>query len=226
VNESADIVIPWFVTVCALLTVAPAVGIAVLPRTPWSARIGWAFSAIMFSLCCAVTALFFLALGGSPIGVVLCIASVAAGFVGPWTMFFWRRRVRDEPMPAIRQRSAAPLHESADEPCREPSASDAPETTMSVVVDVALAYFGAFFVVGALVLPLVDPFIGKRVLFTAGLESLVNGLESVMRAGHIETCGLLSGNCSDHDLRLAGFALAAVWLTVLRVRAYQRRASS
>ena len=47
---------------------------------------------------------------------------------------------------------------------------------------------------------MVEPYYATRVFVSLGLMSIVYGLESVFGWGVIETCGLLSGNCTSHDL--------------------------
>lgn len=58
----------------------------------------------------------------------------------------------------------------------------------------------AFFLAGAVVFPVVEPYYATRVFVSLGLMSIVYGLESVFGWGVIETCGLLSGNCTTHNL--------------------------
>lgn len=78
----------------------------------------------------------------------------------------------------------------------------------------------AFFLAGAVVFPLLDNFYLSRVLLTGGIAALLYGLESVVRMGHIETCGLLTGNCSQHSVRLIGcliwIALFVLWPRLVR----------
>lgn len=77
----------------------------------------------------------------------------------------------------------------------------------------------AFFFAGAIVFPLLNNFYLGRVLLTGGIAAVMYGVESVVRLGHIETCGLLIGNCSAHSVRLAGclvWAALFAWLSVRR----------
>jgi hypothetical protein len=72
----------------------------------------------------------------------------------------------------------------------------------------------AFFIAGALVFPLLNFYYMDRVIFSLGLVGLAYGVESIVRLGHIGTCGFTSGNCSDHSVRAVGFvfwALLLVW---------------
>ena len=89
---------------------------------------------------------------------------------------------------------------------------------MRVLGHLALSWFTAFFLCGAVVFPLLNPYYMNRVFFSAGLAGILYGLESVVRAGHIETCGLLSGNCGEHSLRAAGLVLWVAGFVALTVR--------
>ena len=89
---------------------------------------------------------------------------------------------------------------------------------MRVLAHVALSWFAAFFVCGAVVFPLLNPYYLDRVAYSGGLAALAYGLESVLRFGHIEACGFISGNCSQHSFRLAGCVLWAVLLAGLALR--------
>jgi hypothetical protein len=89
---------------------------------------------------------------------------------------------------------------------------------MRIALHIALSWFVAFFVCGAVLFPLFNPYFMDRVVLSAGLVGLMYGLESVVRAGHIETCGLLSGNCTQHTVRIAGFCLWVICFIALTVR--------
>jgi hypothetical protein len=58
----------------------------------------------------------------------------------------------------------------------------------------------AFFLAGAVVFPVIEPYYATRVLISVGLMSMVYGAECVLSWGTIETCGFLSGNCTTHNL--------------------------
>ncbi len=58
----------------------------------------------------------------------------------------------------------------------------------------------AFFIAGAIVFPIVEPYYASRILLSAGLMALVYGVENVLSWGTIETCGFLSGNCTIHRM--------------------------
>jgi hypothetical protein len=58
----------------------------------------------------------------------------------------------------------------------------------------------AFFLAGAVVFPIVEPYYATRVFVSLGLMALVYGIESVFGWGVIETCGALSGNCTTHNV--------------------------
>jgi hypothetical protein len=58
----------------------------------------------------------------------------------------------------------------------------------------------AFFLAGAIAFPIVEPYYATRVFASLGLMALVYGAECVLNWGTIETCGLLSGHCTTHDL--------------------------
>jgi hypothetical protein len=68
----------------------------------------------------------------------------------------------------------------------------------------------AFFLAGAVLFPIAEPHYASRIVVSLGLMALVYGGESVLNGGLIETCGLLSGNCSQHDLRPQAFGLWAL----------------
>ncbi len=72
---------------------------------------------------------------------------------------------------------------------------------IGICAAVAVTGVLAFFLAGAVVFPIVEPHYAPRVLGSLGLMALVYGVESVLGLGVIETCGFVSGNCSQHDLR-------------------------
>ena len=89
---------------------------------------------------------------------------------------------------------------------------------MRILGNLAIAWFAAFFLCGALLFPLLNPYYMSRVVLSAGLMSLVYGIESILRAGRIEACGLLSGNCTEHSFRAVGFILWAACFAALMLR--------
>ena len=92
---------------------------------------------------------------------------------------------------------------------REFGARETAVYAISACVAAVLSGFVAFFVAGAIVFPFVQPYYATRALFTLGV---MYGVESVIRLGHITTCGLLSGNCSEHSVRTIGFILWSILL--------------
>lgn len=58
----------------------------------------------------------------------------------------------------------------------------------------------AFFLAGAVVFPIIEPYYGARILTTLGLMALIYGIECIAGWGVIETCGFVSGNCTTHNL--------------------------
>jgi hypothetical protein len=88
----------------------------------------------------------------------------------------------------------------------------------------------AFFLAGAVVFPIVEPYYATRVWVSLGSMAIVYGFESLFSLGQITTCGFLSGNCTEHNvyshaielwmwLAAAGF----VALIALLVREQKRR---
>ena len=67
----------------------------------------------------------------------------------------------------------------------------------------------AFFIAGAVVFPIVESYYLSRVILSAGLMGIVYGFESVLRIGHITNCGALSGNCSEHSVRIYALVIWA-----------------
>jgi hypothetical protein len=82
---------------------------------------------------------------------------------------------------------------------------------------IPLSYLLGFFIAGAIVFPLHKPFYMSRVLLTLGLMGIVYGVESVMFRGHFETCGFLSGNCTQHNYEAAGWQCTAITFLLLLV---------
>jgi hypothetical protein len=66
-----------------------------------------------------------------------------------------------------------------------------------------------FFLAGAVVFPIIEPYYLPRVLLTLGLFGIGYGLNSVLTFGHVTTSGMLSGHDTVHDVRIFGFIL---WL--------------
>lgn len=98
---------------------------------------------------------------------------------------------------------------------------------MPTMIRLLAAMVPAFFLAGAVVFPLIESFTLARILVTGGMAALLYGLESVVRFGHVEICGLLSDNCTQYSVRLIGCLMWAA-LFVLRefVAARRRRAST
>jgi membrane-bound ClpP family serine protease len=69
----------------------------------------------------------------------------------------------------------------------------------------------AFFLAGAVVFPIVEPYYATRVIASLGLMAFVYGGECLLNWGVIETCGFLSGNCSTHNLYPYALSL---WLAI------------
>jgi hypothetical protein len=70
----------------------------------------------------------------------------------------------------------------------------------------------AFFLAGAVAFPIVEPYYASRVLLSFGFMALVYGAECVWNWGSIETCGLLSGNCTTHNLH---FYAIQIWYVLV-----------
>jgi hypothetical protein len=84
-----------------------------------------------------------------------------------------------------------------------------PRFILCVLLAIPLSYVIGFFVAGAIVFPVDQPFYRGRVLITLGWMGFVYGVESVMFRGHFETqlrsrwmamdCGLVPhlAHCRD-----------------------------
>ena len=98
---------------------------------------------------------------------------------------------------------------------------------MHTMIRLLAAMVPAFFLAGAVVFPLMENYVLGRVLVTGGVAALWYGLESVVRFGHVETCGLLSGNCTQWSVRLIGcFMWAALFVLREFIAARRRRAAT
>lgn len=93
---------------------------------------------------------------------------------------------------------------------------------LRLLVTAAIAYVVGFFIAGAIVFPVDKPYYAPRILLSLGFMAVVYGAESVLWQGHFETCGLLSGNCSQHDYSAAGW-LGASTVFLLGVLVALRR---
>ena len=78
--------------------------------------------------------------------------------------------------------------------------------------------FLGFFLAGAVVFPLVEPFYIVRVIFSLGLIAIAYGIESVITFGHVTTSGLLSEGSTDHDVRNYAIIL---WLLLFAYYTYR-----
>ncbi len=67
--------------------------------------------------------------------------------------------------------------------------------------------FLGFFLAGAVVFPLIEPYYMYRVIFSAGLVAIAYGIDSVISFGHVTTSGWLSDGSTDHDVRIYAFIL-------------------
>lgn len=65
----------------------------------------------------------------------------------------------------------------------------------------------AFFLAGAVVFPLVEPYYFARVALSLGVWGVLNGIDSVLHFGLVHTSGLLSGGERVHSVRPYGFVL-------------------
>ncbi|MET0291786.1 MAG: hypothetical protein ABW136_05420 [Steroidobacteraceae bacterium] len=77
------------------------------------------------------------------------------------------------------------------------------------------SYLMGFFIAGAVIFPLLNPYYGMRVLLTLGVFGVGYGVQSVLKFGHISTSGMLSGHDSGHDVMIYGILLSIacfVWL--------------
>lgn len=95
-------------------------------------------------------------------------------------------------------------------------------TLIWLTLSAAVAYLVGFFVAGAIVFPVVEPYYATRILLSLGFMALVYGAESVLWQGRFETCGFLSGNCTQHDYSHAGWLASAILLLLAVVIALRR----
>lgn len=101
-------------------------------------------------------------------------------------------------------------------------------TLIKLTLSAAIAYLAGFFVAGAIVFPVVEPHYAKRILLSLGFMALVYGAESVLWQGRFETCGFLSGNCTQHDYSHAGWLTSAILFliaVVITLRSERRNAN-
>ena len=80
---------------------------------------------------------------------------------------------------------------------------------MGIALRLAGSYVVAFFLAGAVLLVLYEPFYLGRAALSLGTLALLDGLESVLRVGRIDKCSLV-GSCSEHSVRTSGIVLWAV----------------
>jgi hypothetical protein len=82
------------------------------------------------------------------------------------------------------------------------------------------SYVAAFFCVGMLLLPFTDVAALHNIGNSLGIASLIYGLESVIRVGHVTTCGgnLWGGSqCAVHSVRAAGLVLWPILFVVWQI---------
>jgi hypothetical protein len=82
---------------------------------------------------------------------------------------------------------------------------------IGALVSAVVSFVLGFFLAGAIAFPWTTPYYRPRAWLTLGL---MYGTESVLRLGHITTCGFLSGNCSEHTVRSFGMTLWAILFIV------------
>jgi hypothetical protein len=73
---------------------------------------------------------------------------------------------------------------------------------MKILWDLLRTGVLAFFIAGAIVFPIVEPYFMTRVVLSLGLMAVTYGLESVFRFGAITTTGLISDSSSEHSVRI------------------------
>ena len=65
-----------------------------------------------------------------------------------------------------------------------------------------------FFIAGAIIFPITEPYYLPRVLLTLGLFGIGYGINSILSFGHVSTSGILSEHDGTvHDVRIYGFIL-------------------
>lgn len=83
-----------------------------------------------------------------------------------------------------------------------------------------------FFLAGAVVFPLTEPYYIARVVFTLGIFGVMYGINSILTLGHVTTSGMLSGHDTMHDVRIYGFILWALIFALYTRRAYRSRSDA
>jgi hypothetical protein len=85
-------------------------------------------------------------------------------------------------------------------------------TAAGALFIVARSYLVAFFISGAVIFPILNPYYGARVLLSFGIYGVLCGLESIVTFGHVSTSGFLSGNSGIHSVRAIAVIL---WIALL-----------
>lgn len=77
-----------------------------------------------------------------------------------------------------------------------------------------------FFLAGAVVFPLVEPYYFARVAFSLGLWAVLYGIDSVLHFGLVTTSGLMSGGANVHNVRIYGLLL---WVGLFGYSSWRER---
>lgn len=83
-----------------------------------------------------------------------------------------------------------------------------------------------FFLAGAVVFPLIEPYYLPRVVLTLGIFGVLYGINSILTLGHVTTSAMLSGHDTMHDVRIYGFILWAVIFAYYTRRDHRSRSDA
>lgn len=87
------------------------------------------------------------------------------------------------------------------------------------------AWLLGFFLAGAIVFPITEPYYLPRIFFTLGLAGIGYGINSILTFGHVSTSSMLSEHAGTvHDVRIYGLILWVILFAYFTWRA--RRSKS
>lgn len=82
-------------------------------------------------------------------------------------------------------------------------------TAAGLVLIAIRSYLIAFFISGAVIFPILNPYYGARVLLSFGIYGVLCGIESVITFGLVTTSGFLSDSSTVHSVRWIALLLWA-----------------
>jgi hypothetical protein len=80
----------------------------------------------------------------------------------------------------------------------------------STIIQLVISGLTAFFLAGAIFLPIINGDVLTNVFFSAGIAGVLYGFESVFRLGHVTISPALSGVNVELSVRTAGFVFWAI----------------